>query len=64
MTLVRINVYRHAGLVNQQARGIHPKMFQCWHIVFDAGPTLKQHWVNALCLLGTLQSSLKQFHHI
>ena len=26
--------------------------FQCWSIVFDAGPTLKQHWVNALCLLG------------
>ena len=21
---------------------------QCWSTVFDAGPTLKQHWVNAL----------------
>ena len=23
-------------------------LFQCWSTVFDAGPTLKQHWVNAL----------------
>ena len=28
--------------------------FQCWHTVFDAGPTLKQHWVNAPCLPGLL----------
>ena len=27
----------------QQTRGIHPKLFQCWHTVVDAGPTLKQH---------------------
>ena len=38
----------------QQTRGIHPMLFQCWPTVFDAGPTLKQHWVNAPCLLGTL----------
>ena len=24
-------------------------LFQCWPTVFDAGPTLKQHWVNASC---------------
>ena len=30
-------------------------LFQCWPTVFDAGPTLKQHCVNAPCLLG-LQS--------
>ena len=23
-------------------------LFQCWFTVFDAGPSLKQHWVNAL----------------
>ena len=28
--------------------------FQCWPTVFDAWPTLKQHWVNASRLLGTL----------
>ena len=33
-----------------QTRGIHPMLFQCWSTVFDAGPTLKQHFVNALCL--------------
>ena len=27
-------------------------LFQCWPTVFDAVPTLKQHWVNATCLLG------------
>ena len=27
-------------------------MFQCWPTVLDAGPTLKQHWVNASCLLA------------
>ena len=26
-------------------------LFQCWPTVFDAGPTLKQHWVNAPCIL-------------
>ena len=27
-------------------------LFQCWAGVEDGGPTLKQHWVNASCLLG------------
>ena len=27
-------------------------LFQCWPIVLDAAPALKQHLVNALCLLG------------
>ena len=27
-------------------------LFQCWVSVEDGGPTLKQNWVNALCLLG------------
>ena len=35
-----------------QTRGIHPMVFQCWPTVFGAGPTLKQYWVNAPCLLG------------
>ena len=35
----------------QQTRGAHPRLFQCWPSVFDAGPTLKQPWVNAQCLL-------------
>ena len=26
-------------------------LFQCWASVEDGGPTLKQHWVNAPCLL-------------
>ena len=27
-------------------------LFQCWASVEDGGPTLKQHRVNAPCLLG------------
>ena len=37
---------------NAQTRGIHPMPFKYWPTVFDAGPTLEQHWVNASCLLG------------
>ena len=39
-------------LAIQQTRGIHTMLFQCWPTVFDAGPTLKQQWVNDQCLLG------------
>ena len=34
--------------------GIHPILIQCWPNVFENEPTLKQHWVNALCLAGGL----------
>ena len=27
-------------------------LFQCWASVEHGKPTLKQHWVNILCLLG------------
>ena len=32
---------------SHQTRDTHPTLFQCWHIVFDAGSTLKQHMVFA-----------------
>ena len=38
----------------KQTQGIHPMPFQCWPTVFDTGPTMKQHWVNAPCLLGAV----------
>ena len=28
-------------------------LFHCWPTVFDARPTLKQHLLNASCLLGS-----------
>ena len=31
---------------------IHPMLVHCESIVSDTGPTLYQHWVNVLCLLG------------
>ena len=40
----------------QQTRDVHPMLFQCWLTVFDAGPTLKQHRVNASCLLGIIKA--------
>ena len=30
----------------------HQTLNQCWSIVYDAGPTLTQHWFKILCLLG------------
>ena len=45
--------WKYKGLA-QQTRGIHPMLFQCWPIIFDAGPTLKQNWMNAPGLLGIM----------
>ena len=33
-------------------QGVESTLFQCWASVYDAGPTLKHRWINALCLLG------------
>ena len=38
---------------SQQTQGIDPMLIYCWTTVFDAGPTLNQHWVDAFCLPGT-----------
>ena len=38
--------------LTQQTRDIHPMLFQCWANIEDGGPTLEQHGVNVLCLLG------------
>ena len=35
----------------QQTRDYEPVLFYCWSTVCDAGPTLKQHWLNISCLL-------------
>ena len=37
---------------NLQTRNIQPMLVQCWASVEDDGPTLYQHWLNVLCLLG------------
>ena len=59
---LRAKVVRGRSLLyepaSQQTRGIHPILFQCWHTVFDAGPTLKQHWVNVPCLLASVPAKL------
>ena len=39
-------------LHSQKTRGVHPMLAQCWPTVFDAGPTLHQHWLNFSCSLG------------
>ena len=39
------------GLHAQQTRVINPMLFICWVSVEDGGPTLKQHWVDASCLV-------------
>ena len=37
----------------QRRRHVNPMLFQCWPSVYDAGPALKQHWVNVSCLQGS-----------
>ena len=34
-------------------------VFQCWSNVFDAGPTLKQHWVMNIAMsdIGVVQAT-------
>ena len=37
---------------SQQRRDIDHLLIQCWPIIIDAGPPLKQHKGNVTCLLG------------
>ena len=51
------------NLHSQQRRDIGPVLDLCWPTVFDAGPTLIQHWANILCLVGYRQVIFyKQVH--
>ena len=38
----RYDAYHHS----KRARDGQPMLVQCWAIVYDAGPTLHQHWLN------------------
>ena len=38
--------------LSQQTRDIDLMLDQCWATVYDAGPTLVQHWVDVSCLPG------------
>ena len=40
---------RLVSMGSQQTRDVQPMLVQCWPTVFDAGPTLFQHWVNVSC---------------
>ena len=40
----------------QQTQNVDPKWDQCWFIVRDIGPTLKQHWINVSSLLASQQT--------
>ena len=40
-----------SGGLTQSAKFTEPMLDQCWTIVRDAGPTLKQHWVSVWCFL-------------
>ena len=37
----------------KKTRGVVPMLFQCGPNVSDVGSTLKQHWYNVSCLLGS-----------
>ena len=38
----------------QQPLDIDPLLGQCWASVADDGPTLIQHWIDALCWRGVI----------
>ena len=40
---------------SKRARDVQPLLVQCWAIVYDAGPTLHQHWLNVRCLWNGLK---------
>ena len=42
-------------IVTRQSRGVYPMLVQCWYDVYDVGPPLNQHWMNASCLPGCTQ---------
>ena len=44
-------VERGMFVMSQQTQYIDPMLGYCWPAVYDVGPTLIQHWVNASCLL-------------
>ena len=39
--------------ISQQTRNLQPMLVWCWPIVYDAGPTSNQHWLNISCLLDS-----------
>ena len=39
----------------QQTQYVEPMLVYCWFTVYDAEPTINQHWPNVLCLLGSIQ---------
>ena len=43
-----------AWSVSQQTRHIDLMLDQCWPTVYDVGPRPIQHWVDASCLLGSV----------
>ena len=40
-------VVYHATAVYEATSDVYPMLFECWASVADAGPTFKQHWLNA-----------------
>ena len=48
-----IAAQRYTQQLSQQTRDVEPMLFYCWASVRDAGLTLKQHWFDVSCLLGS-----------
>ena len=46
------NLAQHWTKIGLMNRYINPILVQCWSTVYDAGPTLDQHWVGESCYLS------------
>ena len=46
---VALMVIANSLITSRLTRGINTLMFYCWPIVYEVGPTIKQHYINVLC---------------
>ena len=49
----RNEIIMNNRIITLQTRDVDPILVYCWPNVYDAVPTLNQHWVSVSCLLGT-----------
>ena len=44
------------------SKDIQPMLGQCWHTVYDAGPTFFKNWANASCFLESIRPQTQVRH--
>ena len=55
--LIKGSKFRFGAKHTPSKHDVDPMLVQCWPTICDAVPASNQHWFNASCLLGCVQSS-------